>query len=70
MTDIKKLICDTWGSQTRLAKKMNWSKQRLNGYILGKTMPKLDDASTLAKALNISEGELVEKILHAKSIKS
>lgn len=64
---LKKLICEKYGSESGLAKSINWSRQRLNRITNGVKEPDLLEAKVIADALGVSIDELSIFFLCMKS---
>lgn len=65
--ELKKLILQKYASEAECARKIGWTRQRLNKITTGCREPSLYELNALAKELGISVSQLVPIFLALKS---
>ena len=65
--ELRGLIYSQYDSETEFANAIGWPKQRVNKITGGVKEPDLGELNTLAKALNVSVGEMAQIFLRYKS---
>lgn len=65
--ELSSLIHGKFRSESEFARKINWSKQRVNKIVNGKMQPSLDDAIEIANALDEPLEKIAQIFLRQKS---
>ena len=65
--ELRSLIFKHYDTEAQLARKLNWSRQKLNKITNGNKVPDIQELSELSRGLNISVGALAEFFLIEKS---
>lgn len=61
--ELKKLIRHKYGTESKCAKEMGWTRQRLNKITNGNKEPTISELNTIARCLNMDVGELSQFFL-------
>lgn len=65
--ELRGLIYSKYDSESELAEKIGWSRQRISKITNGVKEPDIDEIAALSKALGKSVGEIAEIFLRYKS---